>query len=138
MNMTDQEKVDETMQLFQKAFDNLSEVRDEDCREYAVHRITTSFDDHPDTRPFSVAKDVAMMFNIVSTEMIGNCACEHLDGIQLEPEVLAKLLMIAINSAEVERITDLDLNYWKKVAEFMGPEYAQGLYHAAVFCTKVA
>lgn len=56
----------------------------------------------------------------------------------IDPFVLSQLIMCELNNGAVERIADLTLDRWKLIAQHMGPDYAQGLYHAAVFCTKVA
>jgi len=53
-----------------------------------------------------------------------------------EPKSTANSLMYLLHDSVGEE--PLDKHYWLSVAEHLGPDYAQTLYRAAVFVTKVA
>lgn len=83
----------------------------------------------------SLSGDVFNNIVINSSEQYKTaCLAEDFAGVKLSPIALGQLLMETIDSPD----DPVNKAYWLQVAEHIGPDYAQALYHAAVFTTKVA
>lgn len=60
----------------------------------------------------------------------------HRLGMLIDPEAMAQMMQRV--PCDDEPMSKEQKAYWLRVAEWLRPDWAQGLYHAAVFAKKVA
>jgi hypothetical protein len=76
-------------------------------------------------------------FQMISLQSAIESPSEIVD-LGISPEYLGEVMAKAISDPDIARISDIpDMNYWKSVAAYLGPDWVQANYHVAVFMTKV-
>jgi hypothetical protein len=94
-----------------------------------------SFDTQLVTAPnwVEIAKLTEQLLNIMAAS---EDASEWFSDLHESPQAFALILMNQFPMGPDERA--LPKRHWFDIAEEIGPDYAQAMYHASVFMTKVA
>jgi len=88
-------------------------------------------DEHLVTPPEYI-EGVRLAFYLLNAAAEGDQPADYFSDNKLTGVALGQLIMEHTNPDEMA-----NKRLWLEVAEWMGPDYAQGLYHTAVFVTKV-
>ena len=106
-------------------------------REEMLRRATASiklvFEDPADNRPSEYREAVRLAYWLLNIASEGDDVPEYHNDEKLNGSALGQVIMEHTNPEG-----NVNKRVWFDAAEHMGPDYAQGMYQAAVFVTKVA
>ena len=106
----------------------------------AVRHIKHVLEDTGDNRPSELIEAVRLAYWLLNIASEGDDLPEYSCGERLNGIALGQVIMEHTNPdlGRGHSMTREEKRLWFDVAEHIGPDYAQGMYHAAVFVSKIA
>ncbi len=106
----------------------------------AVRHIKHVLEDTSDNRPSELIEAVRLAYWLLNIASEGDDVPEYNSNAKLNGTALGQVIMEHTNPdlGRSHSMTREEKRLWFDVAEHIGPDYAQGMYHAAVFVSKVA
>ena len=106
----------------------------------AINQIKAVLQSTEDNRPSELIEAVRLAYWLLNIASEGDDVPEYRSNVKLNGIALGQVIMEHTDPdlGRISPMTYKDKRLWFDVAEHIGPDYAQGMYHAATFVTKVA
>ena len=103
----------------------------------AMNTVRRVLQDTSNNRPSEYIEAVRLAYWLLNIASEGDDVPEYRSDVKLNGIALGQVIMEHVDPDDRYK-RSANKRLWFDVADHMGPDYAQGMYHAATFVTKIA
>ena len=102
-----------------------------------MNTVRRVLQDTSNNRPSEYIEAVRLAYWLLNIASEGDDVPEYRSDVKLNGIALGQVIMEHVDPDDRYKLS-ANKRLWFDVADHMGPDYAQGMYHAATFVTKIA